>query len=142
MWLRMAPVTQSQFTHEHFQFSSTQTAAAAAPARTPCPGLPHLCAVLHFTEIPRKIHGIKGLFFLHFAFFISFEVYPLAPSFYLPFSLALFRVSHFFFSPRFCLFSLMCHTHFISNCCWRPWRWRWRWRLAKLTPSTPMAQLL
>lgn len=97
-------MTQSQFTHEHFQFSSTQTAAAAAPARTPCPGLPHLCAVLHFTEIPRKIHGIKGLFFLHFAFFISFEVYPLAPSFYLPFSLALFRVSHFFSLPVFAYF--------------------------------------
>lgn len=53
---------------------------------------PHLISPshtpLHFIEIPRKIHGIKGLFFYLLLSFISFEVRPLAASFICLFSLS------------------------------------------------------
>lgn len=95
-----------------------------------------LNGALHFIEIPRKIHGIKGLFFqtFYFLFLLKFAHWPrhiiclffsLSLShFHSRFWLALFR-AFFLFSSRF-FPALMCHTHFISNCCWP------RWRLAKV----------
>jgi len=65
--------------------------------------------VLHFIEIPRKIHGIKRLFFLYFIF-ISFEVLPTGPVILFAFFFSTFPR----FSPVF-LFYFQFFSFFFVN---------------------------
>jgi len=132
---------KSQFTHEHF-FNLRGRNRIDPPPNFPSPPNP-----LHFIEIPRKIHGIKGLFFSAF-FSLVFSLFLLKFAHCPRVLFALFPGCRGFPAFRDGLFPLMCQSHFISNCCWGKGgggggKWGRRWRLEKLTmPPTPMAQLL
>lgn len=78
-----APDPKSIYARTFSIYCDAQT--AGPPAWRNWAGPAPRTGTLHFIEIPRKIHGIKGLFFQTFYFFISFEVRPVAPSYYLPF---------------------------------------------------------